>query len=99
MKGLIVALLIAFCFLQYKLWFGTGSLMEVKKLEQARAEIKNDNESLRERNEALTAEVMDLKHGKEALEERARTELGMIKANENFYQIVDSDSLSDVEAE
>lgn len=89
MKGLTLLLLLILCFLQYKLWIGNGSLTEVHHLKQGRQELRAENEQLAERNESLAAEVMDLKHGQEAVEERARSELGMIKSNETFYQIVD----------
>ncbi|HEX2200520.1 MAG TPA: cell division protein FtsB [Gammaproteobacteria bacterium] len=74
--------------LQYQLWFGEGSLLEIWQLKQSRDAQKLENEDLRERNAALEAEVLDLKQGFEAIEERARTEMGMIKADEIFYQIV-----------
>lgn len=89
MKGLTLLLLLLLCFLQYKLWIGNGSLTEVHHLQQNRQELRAENTRLAERNESLAAEVMDLKHGQEAVEERARSELGMIKSNETFYQIVD----------
>ncbi len=73
---------------QYQLWFGEGSLLEVCQLKQSRDAQKLENEDLRERNAALEAEALDLKQGFEAIEERARTEMGMIKADEIFYQIV-----------
>ena len=96
MKGLTILLLLILCFLQYKLWIGNGSLTEVHHLEQARDELREENKKLAERNESLAAEVMDLKHGQEAVEERARSELGMIKSNETFYQIIDGDNLSSI---
>jgi cell division protein FtsB len=73
---------------QYQLWFGEGSLLEIWQLKQSRDAQKLENEDLRERNAALEAEVLDLKQGFEAIKERARTEMGMIKADEIFYQIV-----------
>lgn len=94
MKGLTILLLLILCFLQYKLWIGNGSLTEVHHLKQAREELRTENRKLAERNESLAAEVMDLKHGQEAVEERARSELGMIKSDETFYQIVDGENLS-----
>ncbi len=83
--GLLVALLIA---LQIRLWFGDGSLQEVWRLrEQARAS-QAEVQRLSLRNQALAAEVADLKSGLEAIEERARAELGMIDKDETFYQFV-----------
>ncbi len=83
--GLLLALLLA---LQYRLWFGDGSVQEVWRLnEQVRAS-KSELLKLRSRNQALEAEVADLKSGLDAIEERARTELGMIDEDETFYQFV-----------
>ena len=79
--------------LQYRLWIGNGSMTEVHHLQQQISQIEQENESLKERNLSLAAEVLDLKQGQEAIEERARSEMGMIKYDETFYQIVDySDS-------
>lgn len=75
--------------LQYKLWLGDGSLAEVWQLYQQVELQKEENHQLRERNQALEAEVQDLKQGLEAIEERAREELGMIREDETFYQIVE----------
>ena len=82
----MVVLLVA---LQYRLWFGRGNLLEVKHLEEIKREQIEDNQRLSERNQALAAEVLDLKQGMEAIEEKARSEMGMIKNSETFYQIVD----------
>ncbi len=75
--------------LQYRLWFGNGSLKEVYHLEEQVSQIEQENNLLHERNLSLAAEVLDLKHGQEAIEERARSEMGMIKYDETFYQIID----------
>ena len=75
--------------LQYRLWIGNGSMTEVHHLQQQISQIEQENESLKERNLSLAAEVLDLKQGQEAIEERARSEMGMIKYDETFYQIVD----------
>lgn len=89
MKGIIAVLAILFVLLQFKLWFGTGSMKDVWRLENAIAKQTAENAHLKERNQALIAEVDDLKQGLEAIEERARSDLGMIKKNETFYQVVD----------
>ncbi|HEB93200.1 MAG TPA: cell division protein FtsB [Gammaproteobacteria bacterium] len=89
MKTIIAALVVLFVLLQYKLWFGEGSMMEVWKLDRAIAAQGAENAQLLERNQALTAEVADLKEGVDAIEERARRELGMIKKGETFFQVVD----------
>jgi len=75
--------------LQYRLWVGDGSLAEVWDLYQQVETQRDENQSLRERNQALEAEVQDLKKGLGAIEERAREELGMIKEGETFYQIIE----------
>jgi cell division protein FtsB len=79
--------------LQYRLWIGNGSLTEVHHLEQEKQSILEENESLKERNYSLAAEVLDLKQGLDAIEERARSEMGMIKKDETFYQLVDAQYL------
>ena len=89
MKTIIAALFVLFVLLQYKLWFGEGSMMEVWKLDRAIAVQGAENAQLLERNQALAAEVADLKQGVDAIEERARRELGMIKKGETFFQVVD----------
>lgn len=89
MKAIIAALAILFVLLQFKLWFGDGSIKDGWHLEDAIAAQSSENSQLKERNQTLIAEVDDLKQGLEAIEERARSELGMIKKGETFYQIVD----------
>lgn len=75
--------------LQYPLWFGSGGVLALWRLNREIAAQQADNARLKERNAALEAEVNDLKQGYDAIEERARTELGMVKKNETFYQIID----------
>ncbi len=81
-------LLILLLALQVRLWTGHGGMREVRRLRQEVAEQTRENERLKQRNEALSAEVNDLKSGKQAVEERARSELGLIKPGETFYQVV-----------
>jgi cell division protein FtsB len=88
MRILLAILLILLAALQYKLWFGEGGYRDVQRLEQRVEEQARENESLAQRNRELEAEVEDLRQGLEAVEERARSELGMIKENEEFYQVV-----------
>lgn len=88
MKYLAAALLIVLVLLQYRLWFSDGGMREVSRLRAEIAEQRKENESLRERNRTLAAEVQDLKKGTVAIEERARTDLGMIGKGETFYQVV-----------
>jgi cell division protein FtsB len=74
--------------LQYPLWFGKGGWLRVWSLERQVQEQKLANAALAQRNGALDAEVRDLKQGFEAIEERARYELGMVKQDEIFFQTV-----------
>lgn len=88
MKILIALLTMGLGVLQYKLWLGDDSRRELKEVEQNVALQLSTNAALSERNEALEVEVLDLKNGLEAVEERARSELGMIEEGETFYLIV-----------
>ncbi len=76
--------------LQAKLWLGAGGLKEVEQLEGTVAAAQQENSGLRKRNEALAAEVEDLKTGTAAVEERARSELGMIKPGEIYYRVIET---------
>lgn len=75
--------------LQQRLWLGDGSLEEVRDLERRTRAQQGENEGYVERNRALDAEVRDLKGGLEAIEERARRELGMTRKDETFYLLVE----------
>jgi cell division protein FtsB len=85
----LLLLLILLGWLQYRLWFGSGDQREVEALQQQVRQQARDNAGLKQRNEALAAEVEDLKSGEAAVEERARSELGMIKPGETFYRVVE----------
>lgn len=87
-RWLLVLLGIAALGLQAELWFTDVGYQKTLKLRDAVADQRVLNESLRERNGALDAEVINLKQGRDAAEERARTDLGMIGARETFYQVV-----------
>ncbi len=76
--------------LQYPLWFGPGSVVNVLKLRKEISGQQAENARLAERNRALAAEVIDLKHGYAAIEERARSELGMVKQGETFYHVIET---------
>ena len=89
MKWMIAALSMLLLLLQVKLWVGGGSFSEVYQLHQAIEVQQRENAVLKERNLALEAEVVDLKHGMDAMEERARLELGMIRHNETFFRVID----------
>jgi cell division protein FtsB len=87
MRFLIAVLVVVFALLQARLWLADGGLREVWRLEDEVARRAEDNAQRAARNAALEGEVKDLKQGLAAAEERARTELGMIRAGETFYQI------------
>ncbi len=89
MKWLAAILFVLLLLLQYQLWFGNSGLLRSWQLEQKVEQQTAENAKLKERNKALEAEVRDLKHGMEAIEERARADLGMIKKDETFYQVVE----------
>jgi cell division protein FtsB len=91
MRIVIALLLLLLVFLQYRLWVGDGSLAEVNNLKVEIEALQQELVGLRKRNRALQAEVEDLRSGKVAIEERARSELGMIKEGETFYQVVTPD--------
>lgn len=88
MKPLAIALASLIVALQYPLWFGKGGWLKVRDLDRQVALQRETNAALKARNDALDAEVRDLKQGLEAVEERARTDLGMIRKDEIFYQVV-----------
>jgi len=88
-KFVSIALIALIALLQHPLWLGKGSWLRVWEVDhQVRAQ-RETNEKLALRNAALDAEVRDLKQGLDAIEERARSELGMIKRDEMFFQILD----------
>ena len=88
MRIIASVLLVIALLLQYRLWMGDGGMSEVWRLRNEVATQKAENEQLKERNRTLSAEVLDLKKGKTAIEERARTDLGMVGSNESFYQVM-----------
>jgi len=92
MKSVIIIMSVLLLLLQYKLWFGDASVRDVLELKETIQEQQSNNEVVKQRNAVLAAEVEDLKTGLEAIEERARSELGMIKKDETFIHIVESES-------
>lgn len=88
MKILIAVLIALFFALQYRLWFAEGGLRDVWKLQSEIKEQKVIIDELQERNQILEAEVLDLKQGLDAIEERARSELGMIREGESFFRLI-----------
>lgn len=89
MKIIAFILLVLLIWLQYKVWLQDGGIPEVLQLQQEVEEVKVEVKTLQERNASLDAEVKDLKKGLDAIEERARSELGMIKEGEVYYQVIE----------
>lgn len=89
MRILAIILGLLLLVLQYDLWLSDGSLATIWRLQQEIIAQENENKIISERNEALVAEVKDLKKGGAAIEERARNELGMIKKGETYIQVVE----------
>ena len=83
--------------LQYRLWVGEGSYAEVKHLKDEISRQKLDLKKMQQENLELQAEIEDLKKGLDAIEERARTELGMIKKGEVYLQILDPQTAADAD--
>ena len=88
MKWLAAALAVVLILLQYRIWVSDNGVRQVERLRQTVAAQQAEDAQLAERNRQLAAEVRDLKTGMDALEERARSDLGMIARNETFYQVV-----------
>ncbi len=88
-RWFIIVLLFIFCGLQYRLWFGDANLLQLIALRQQIEEQQTENEKLQTRNRQLEAEVVDLKKGLSAIEERARSDQGMVRSDEAFYQLVE----------
>jgi cell division protein FtsB len=93
-RWLAVALLVVIVLLQHPLWLGKGGWLRVWDVDRQLQEQKEANRQLEVRNAGLDAEVRDLKQGYEAIEERARFELGMVKQNEVFVQIPDKPAMA-----
>ncbi|MFV9989044.1 MAG: cell division protein FtsB [Coxiella endosymbiont of Dermacentor nuttalli] len=87
MRLIILILLITFFLLQYQLWFAASGILSAYRLYENLNYQAVENKKLTERNAVLIADIFDLKHGNQAIEERARNDLGMIKKSEVFYQI------------
>ena len=86
---LTTSLLVILAVLQFQIWFGKSSVRSIAQLQNELQEQEANNQALLQRNQQLQVEVLDLKNGLEAIEERARSELGMIGKDETFYLIVD----------
>jgi cell division protein FtsB len=86
-RWLALVLLALVAAIQYPMWLGKGGWLQVREFDRQLAAQREKNEALKARNEALDADVRDLKTGYEAIEERARAELGMIRGDEVFFQM------------
>ncbi|NOQ35958.1 MAG: cell division protein FtsB [Methylococcaceae bacterium] len=86
---LVTIIVVLIVFLQHRLWYGTGGMMQVYEYQQQLDTLKKEAQENQERNDALYGEVLNLRNGTEAIEERARHELGMIKPNETFFQVIE----------
>lgn len=91
MKWIVAILLILLVGLQYRLWVGEGSLADVARLEREIHKQQAENNRLRERNRVLAVEVEELKSGLDSVEERARSDMGMIKKGETFYMVIEKE--------
>ncbi|HHJ36313.1 MAG TPA: cell division protein FtsB [Gammaproteobacteria bacterium] len=89
MKKIAFVLLILLIWLQYKIWLQDGGIPEVVQLQDDVEQVKTEVKKLQERNQSLDAEVKDLKKGLDAIEERARSEMGMIREGEIYYQVIE----------
>ena len=98
MRLIIIALAALLLLIQIPLWLGKGGWLRVRDLEHQVAQARKKNDELRARNAKLESEVRDLEEGTGAVEERARYELGMIKDDEVFVQIVSPNTLSSITA-
>ncbi|MEQ1488428.1 MAG: cell division protein FtsB [Methylotenera sp.] len=90
MKALTLIFVILIALLQYPLWLGKGSWLRVWDLSSQIKVQQDKNAALKARNDTIDAEVRDLKSGRAAIEERARSELGMVKQDEVFYQVLEN---------
>jgi cell division protein FtsB len=90
MRALTLVLAALIALIQYPLWLGKGSWFRVWEVDQQIRAQRETNRRLQERNSALEAEVRDLKVGLDAIEERARSELGMIRQDEIFFQVLEA---------
>ncbi len=87
LKWLTIVLIALLALLQYSLWWGEGGLRELTHIRARADELAAQNETLRARNQRLAAEVVDLKNGLDAIEERARSDIGMVREDEQFFWV------------
>lgn len=89
MRLLTLLLLLLLLVLQYQLWLSDGGYRKLLRMQRSVEQLQEENRTLSERNRLLAIEVEDLKEGQEAIEERARKELGLIRDGETFYMSID----------
>ena len=95
MRFFVLIFTLLLLWLQYQLWFGKNGVQEYQKLRQEIEQLEQGNANLQQRNQEMFAEIDDLRQGLDAIEERARHELGMIKQDETFYRIIDTGTSND----
>jgi cell division protein FtsB len=89
MRWLIIILVVLLAGLQWRLWVGEGSLAHRAELNRQLQQQESENQALRERNQLIATDVESLKANLDAIEEKARADLGMIKQGETFYLVID----------
>ncbi len=89
MRWLLLILLLLLTGLQYRLWWGEGGRLELRRLQQQAQDFERENERLKARNAELAEQIMDLRAGNTVLEQRAREELGLTGKDEIFFQFVE----------
>ncbi|TLF48300.1 cell division protein FtsB [Halomonas urmiana] len=87
LKWLAIVLTLLIALLQFRLWLGEGGLRELAEVRQRAEVLEAENKPLRDRNARLAAEVVDLKTGLDAIEERARSDIGMVRSDEQFFWV------------
>lgn len=87
LKWLAIVLLVLLALLQYRLWLGEGGVRDLGEVRERVIALETANKPLRDRNARLAAEVMDLKTGLDAIEERGRSDIGMVRADEHFFWV------------
>ena len=92
LKVLLAILIVLFGYLQYKLWIAEGKIQDSWQLEQRIISLRAENKTLTQRNNGLQAEVVNLKSGHDVIEEKARSELGLIGKDETFFQYIEPDN-------
>ena len=88
-QTILVSMTLLMLFLQYRLWVGEGSLAHASGLKEQVQRMQSENRSISQRNAILKAEIIDLRSGLDAIEEKARSEFGLVKQNEAFFLLVD----------